>query len=121
MAKPVLGNVDERTARILRLPVWAQKEIQHLTWRAEQAERELAESRREIALGDTDTMVYPYDDDPLTLRPHADVAFRLGQTWRGDSVRARIMRDGRLNLNGDGQLVILPRSSNDVDVILGSR
>lgn len=101
-----------------RLPRWAREELLRLDRRLRETERLLADARGGIRLGDTDTLAHPYDDVPLTLAPGSSVGFRLGQTWRGDVIRVRI-RDGRLNLNGDNGLLVLPRATNDVDVILG--
>lgn len=103
--------------KLARLPRWAQLELRNLASRLAVAERDLAEARGAIAQDATDTLAHPYDDVPLALPAGASVAFRLGPTWR-DTIRVRI-RDGRLNLNGDSGLMVLPRASNDVDVILG--
>jgi len=115
-------NVDERTARILRLPVWAQREIQTLERRVLAAEAE-AEAHRAGTYGDldTDTVADPYGGG-LNLPKGEMVEFVLDASGPAHhrAVRANISKPGVLRLNADRGLSIRPVASNDVEIRLAN-
>jgi hypothetical protein len=114
--------IDERTARILRLPVWAQREIQDLERRALAAEAE-AEAHRAGTYGDldTDTVADPYGGR-LNLPKGEVIEFVLdvnGPSFHR-AVRANISKPGVLRLNADRGLFVSPVASNDVEIRLAT-
>lgn len=103
-------TTEEREAR---LPGWAKEEIKRLRLRAFRAEEELA-AHRSGAYGppDSDTVVSPYRDVPLSLPKGSTIEYRL---QGGGRIRARATGDV-LELMGDGQLTITPKVTNVVEV-----
>lgn len=100
--------------RLDRLPGWAKEEIKRLQQRAFRAEEELA-VHRSGAYGpaDTDTVVSPYRDVPLNLPKGATVEYRLQD---GGVIRVRTTSRGVLEIMGDGQLTLVPKVTNLIEV-----
>ncbi|URQ05052.1 hypothetical protein SEA_ITER_64 [Arthrobacter phage Iter] len=106
---------EERQKRLERLPAWAQKEIGYLR-------RDLATTARELndhrlrTYGDpmSNTKADPYADVPLNLPNNASVEFRLGPGHH-EVIRVRV-RDGVLDVNANGGLLVLPKATNHVDL-----
>ncbi|AYN57784.1 hypothetical protein PBI_DRMANHATTAN_66 [Arthrobacter phage DrManhattan] len=110
---------DERVAREQKLPVWAQKELRHLRRSLEAATRELNDHRLH-AYGEpfSNTKADPYGDVPINLKNGESVEFRLGHDYH-EVVRVRV-RDGVLDVNANGGLVVLPKATNHVDLKVAS-
>jgi hypothetical protein len=106
---------DEVRKRIEKLPAWAQTEIARLR-------RQLAETTRELndhrlrTYGDpmSNTKADPYGDVPLNLKNNESVEFRLGPGHE-EVVRVRV-RDGVLDVNANGGLLVLPKATNHIDL-----
>ncbi|UIW13319.1 hypothetical protein SEA_CREWMATE_68 [Arthrobacter phage Crewmate] len=106
---------EERQKRIERLPAWAQKELASV-------QRELANVTRELndhrlhAYGDpmSNTIADPYGAVPLNLKNGESIEFRLGPGHH-EVIRVRV-RDGVLDVNANGGLLVMPKASNHVDL-----
>ncbi|WNN94020.1 hypothetical protein SEA_NITRO_64 [Arthrobacter phage Nitro] len=106
---------EERQKRIEKLPAWAQKEFAYLRRNLAEASRELTEHRLRT-YGDplSNTKADPYADVPLNLKNDQTVEFRLGSGY-DQVIRVRV-RDGVLDVNANGGLVVLPKATNHVDL-----
>ncbi|QGZ17363.1 hypothetical protein SEA_POWERPUFF_65 [Arthrobacter phage Powerpuff] len=106
---------DERVAREEKLPKWARDELHHLRRTLEATTRELNDHRLH-AYGPpfSNTKADPYGDVPLNLKNGESIEFRLGTGYH-EVIRVRI-RDGVLDVNANGGLVVLPKASNHVDL-----
>ncbi|QOP64366.1 hypothetical protein SEA_NIOBE_63 [Arthrobacter phage Niobe] len=106
---------DEVRARFEKLPKWAQKEFAYLRRNLADVTRELNDHRLR-GYGDplSNTKADPYADVPLNLKNNESIEFRLGPDYH-DVIRVRV-RDGVLDVNANGGLVVLPKASNHVDL-----
>ncbi|WAB10837.1 hypothetical protein SEA_TUCK_63 [Arthrobacter phage Tuck] len=106
---------DEVRARFEKLPAWAQKEFALLRRNLSEANRELTEHRLRT-YGDplSNTKADPYADVPLNLKNDQTVEFRVGPGHH-EVIRVRV-RDGVLDVNANGGLLVLPKATNHVDL-----
>ncbi|UYL87668.1 hypothetical protein SEA_VRESIDENCE_64 [Arthrobacter phage VResidence] len=104
--------------RVEGLPKWAQAEVARLRRQLAEATRELNDHRLR-AYGDpmSNTKADPYGDVPLNLKNNESVEFRLGP-GHDEVIRVRV-RDGVLDVNANGGLIVLPKATNHIDLKVG--
>lgn len=96
------------------LPKWAQEELRQLRRRLDVATTELELLRRhQLGPEDTDTKVENFGEESINLPKHGTITFSLGSYKR---IRVRVGRDGGLDVNGDGGLLLYPAASNAVRI-----
>ncbi|UIW13547.1 hypothetical protein PQD80_gp63 [Arthrobacter phage Lizalica] len=106
---------DERVAREQKLPQWAQKELRSLRAALEHTTRELNDHRlNSYGSPFSNTKADPYGDVPINLKNGESIEFSLGPGHH-EVIRVRV-RDGVLDVNANGGLVVLPKASNHVDL-----
>ncbi|ASZ74369.1 hypothetical protein SEA_KINGBOB_55 [Arthrobacter phage KingBob] len=107
--------------RIEKLPRWARDKLRWLQQDLDEARTE-RDKLRSKQLGEPESPVYinNYREGVDTMLPkYGTVVFRVGPHER-DVIRARINHNtGRLDLNGERQLMVLPVASNAAEVTLG--
>lgn len=98
-----------KDARIETLPKWAQREIYML-------QGKVADLAERLSVGPQDSNVFanPYSDSPTPLGRDVAVDFRIGPGWK-HRLTVRIEGNRLTILGGDG-IVVLPRSSNFVEI-----
>ena len=110
---------EELEAREARLPAWARQELRILR-RDRDFYRDERNALASNAYGpeDTDTKAAPYSETPVNLPKGASVEFRLGDDHH-EVIRVRV-RDGVLDVNANGGLLVLPKATNHVDLKVAS-
>lgn len=110
---------EELAAREERLPAWAKQELRLLR-RDRDFYRDERNALASNAYGpaDTDTKAAPYSEEPINLPKGASVEFRLGPAHH-EVIRVRA-RDGVLDVNANGGVVVLPKATNHVDLKVAS-
>ncbi|WVX87914.1 hypothetical protein SEA_BERRIE_63 [Arthrobacter phage Berrie] len=106
---------EELEAREARLPAWARQELALLR-RDRDFYRDERNALASNAYGpeDSNTKAAPYTETPINLPNGASVEFRLGDDhW--NVIRVRV-RDGVLDVNANGGLLVLPKATNHVDL-----
>jgi hypothetical protein len=106
----------EASAKAEKLPVWAKDYVRRLERDLDEALDERDELRAgKLGEEGTDTILNPYDAQPINLPKGGRVAFRLGVN-RDDEVHAHISEYGALTIRGQSSIVIRPQSTNAVVV-----
>lgn len=109
-------RADDREAR---LPKWARDKLAHLRRELATAERYTRELRGDIP--ETDTCAEVGNVRRFPLPKGADVRFTLAKPhpamWRSE-IRVRVESDGRLYLNADQTVYVVPASSNALHIEL---
>jgi hypothetical protein len=111
------GEVDEREQR---LPKWAQKELESLRRQVRNAERAAEEARLATSPDESDTIIDRYTEGPIGLGKGARVRFlpegHEGDGWHHHNYLEVRVEDGGIQVHAGGQLSILPRVSNSVQI-----
>lgn len=94
---------------VSKLPKWARQEIERLTRDVEHLSAKLSAGPE-----NSNTFADPYSDSKRPLGLDTAVEFVLDQKrWDGRGSRIRVaLQDGVLNVNGDDQLLVMPRAAN---------
>lgn len=105
---------------IEKLPKWAQEKVAILESRLANAEAELSARKSNAP---SRVMVEQHMDGTAEYLTTREVTFVLGvgevkSNGLGQRVRVRLQDSGRITINGDDCLAVMPQSANHVEVAL---
>src|SRR4029453_1979679 len=104
----------DKNPRIDKQPLWVQDYVRRLEYERDVAVTENQQFRRghfgEIG---SNTRVTRFGEDPGYLPHHAHIELQTDPEDEHSIIRVRVTRKGTININGQGQLMILPNASNE--------